>query len=304
MDANNVRQRLEQVVVQCGFNLVTEKSDKLSHYYEFRHKGALTMTVIRISNHCTDISTWRERYGSINPTIQLSNKEKRRYRGNYAGLNDKYFQKYFFSIVVFDPTTDGVQNCGDVNDGSIFVKQIVYDATKMTNENLVDCENFVNKIASGNITENINYNRIMKKNRIRLTESQLRQIVKESVDSILKEGSKKKDPMSQWFNDFNKASKYRETMDYVNKGGRNPLSKEKEDDEVSESYNKLNGLHRLAYENQGMKEKIKEVAQFADIVAGVADSEGRDNYAKFYKHLAYNIFQMLNLWGFLDNIDD
>ena len=84
MDANNVRQRLEQVVVQCGFNLVTEKSDKLSHYYEFRHKGALTMTVIRISNHCTDISTWRERYRSINPTIQLSNKEKRRYRGNYA----------------------------------------------------------------------------------------------------------------------------------------------------------------------------------------------------------------------------
>ena len=53
-----------------------------------------------------------------------------------------------------------------------------------------------------------------------------------------------------------------------------------------------------------MKEKIKEVAQFADIVAGVAHSEGRDNYAKFYKTLAYNIFQMLNLWGFLDNIDD
>ena len=94
MDANNIRQRLEQVVVQCGFNLVTEKSDKLSHYYEFRHNGSLTMTVIRISNHCTDISTWRERYGSINSTIQLSNKEKRRYRGNYAGLNDKYFQKY------------------------------------------------------------------------------------------------------------------------------------------------------------------------------------------------------------------
>lgn len=63
-------------------------------------------------------------------------------------------------------------------------------------------------------------------------------------------------------------------------------------------------MHRLAYENQGMKEKIKEVAQFADIVAGVAHSEGRDNYAKFYKPLAYNIFQMLNLWGFLDNIDD
>ena len=144
----------------------------------------------------------------------------------------------------------------------------------------------------------------MNKNRIRLTESQLQQIIKESVDSILKEGSKKKDPMSQWFNDFNKASKYRETMDYVNKGGRNPLSKKKEDDEIDESYNKLNGLHRLAYENQGMKEKIKEVAQFADIVAGVARSEGKDDYAKFYKPLASNIFQMLNLWGFLDDTDD
>ena len=74
----------------------------------------------------------------------------------------------------------------------------------------------------------------MNKDRFRLTESKLRQIIKESVDSILNEGSKKKDPISQWFNDFNKASKYRETMDYVNKGGRNPLSKKKEDDEIDE----------------------------------------------------------------------
>lgn len=93
MDVNNVRQRLEQVVAQSGFRLVTDKSDKLSHYYELKHKGTLVMSVIRVSNHCTDVSTWKERYGSINPSKQLSNKEKRRCRGNYAGLNDKYFQK-------------------------------------------------------------------------------------------------------------------------------------------------------------------------------------------------------------------
>ena len=57
----------------------------------------------------------------------------------------------------------------------------------MTNENLVDCEIFVKKIASSNITENINYNRIMKKNRIRLTESQLHRVIKESVIKVLKE---------------------------------------------------------------------------------------------------------------------
>ena len=59
----------------------------------------------------------------------------------------------------------------------------------MTNENIADCENFVKKIASGNITENINYNRIMKKNRIRLTESQLHRVIKESVIKVLKEES-------------------------------------------------------------------------------------------------------------------
>ncbi len=57
----------------------------------------------------------------------------------------------------------------------------------MTNENIADCENFVKKIASGNITENINYNRIMKKNRIRLTESQLHRVIKESIRNIIRE---------------------------------------------------------------------------------------------------------------------
>lgn len=98
----------------------------------------------------------------------------------------------------------------------------------------------------------------MKSNRIKLTESQLNKVIRESVSLILKESS----------------------------------------------YNKSNGLQRLAYENQEMKEKIKEVAQFADMVAGVARSEGKDNYAKFYKPLASNILQMLNLWGFLDDMDD
>ena len=114
------------------------------------------------------------------------------------------------------------------------------------------------------------YNKItkinMNKNRIRLTESQLKRIVEESVDSILKEGSKK-----NW---------------------------------IDESYNQFNGLHRPAYGKKEKKKKIKEVAQFADMVAGVARSEGRDNYVKFYESLASNIFQMLNLWGFLDDMDD
>mgnify|MGYP003292531577 CR=1 FL=1 len=43
-------------------------------------------------------------------------------------------------------------------------------------------------IPHGNITENINYNRNMEKNRIRLSESQLHKVIKESVKRALNEG--------------------------------------------------------------------------------------------------------------------
>lgn len=142
-----------------------------------------------------------------------------------------------------------------------------------------------------------------KTNKIRLTESDLHRIVENSVKKIL-ESKTKKDPMQKWFNDFNKASKFRENMDYIEKGGRNPNKGSDNKDKIEESYHKENGIQRIAYENQGMRSKIKEVAQFADLVASVARSEGRDNYYKFYKPLASNIFQMLNLWGFLGDIDD
>lgn len=113
----------------------------------------------------------------------------------------------------------------------------------------------------------------MNNNRIRLTESQLRRIVKESVDSILKEGSKKKDPMAQWFNDFNKASKYRETMDYVNKGGRNPLSKNKNENLnegdvrfIPHLQRDIETLHSLYEKWQYAENKPEGIDDFIDAV--------------------------------------
>jgi hypothetical protein len=46
-------------------------------------------------------------------------------------------------------------------------------------------------------------------------------MIAESIKGILKEG-RKKDPMAQWFKDFDNVSKYRENMDYIEKGGRKP----------------------------------------------------------------------------------
>ena len=74
------------------------------------------------------------------------------------------------------------------------------------------------------------------KNVIKLNEEQLRKVVAESVKRVLNEASKKKDPMKQWFKDMNDASKYRETMDYIYKGGKNPNNKNLKESETTLDY--------------------------------------------------------------------
>ena len=105
----------------------------------------------------------------------------------------------------------------------------------------------------------------------------------------------------------NKAYKYHKNI------GKNKITESQIHNAIKESvnqilsetsyypdYNKENGLQRLACENQDMESKVKEVARFANLVANIAESEGRENYVPFYRHFAPDILEMANLWGFLD----
>lgn len=107
------------------------------------------------------------------------------------------------------------RNC---NDGVDYI--VIHDAEHQ--DNIKESCNKTNIIITDHKTHNI----MNKTNIIRLTETQLHKLIKECVRKTLQE-SKKKDPMLQWFADFDKASKFRETMDYIKKGGRNPLRKSK-----------------------------------------------------------------------------
>ena len=69
--------------------------------------------------------------------------------------------------------------------------------------------------------QELNTEQYMDKKLIRLTESDIHKIVKESVNKILNE-TKKKDPMQQWFKDMNDIQKHRDNMEYITKGGRQP----------------------------------------------------------------------------------
>ena len=186
MNGNNIRRHLNQIASNCGFVLDTKKSDKNSKYYECRHKGQLQMSVLRISNHCTNAATWQAHYGTNKPQFQLSKKEIRRYKGNYNGLSNNYYYKRFYSIVIFDPKIDGEQNCGDVTGKGISVSQRAYNAIQLREEQLVEIENYIKSIATGGIKENKQYNTMNNtKKRVRLTESHLRKILTESVIKIL-----------------------------------------------------------------------------------------------------------------------
>ena len=151
------------------------------------------MSVIRISNHCTSPSNWKDRYGSNNPTLSLSRKEIRRYRGNYNGILTKYFKKSFYSFVIYDPKTDGSQQCGNVQEEGIFIKQNSYDANQMTDELLVALENKIKAIASNAIVENKAYEfdnktnkRYITSQRNRLAERDLHGFIRECVNKNLK----------------------------------------------------------------------------------------------------------------------
>ena len=185
MEGAQIIQALEQAIIQRGFNLVQDRQDADSHYYELKLDGKLVMMVIRVSNHCSNLTNWENHYSSNNPSLHLSNKELRRYRGNYKGLNDKYFTKQFYSYVIFDPEKDGEQTCGDIQGDKIFVKQKVFDATQMTAQDLGLLQNEITEIVNNNniITENT-----MKK-KVKLTESKLRQIIKECLNEAYLDNS-------------------------------------------------------------------------------------------------------------------
>lgn len=254
MDGKNVRAHLEQLVLQLGFKPITVNSDKNSHYFELRHNGKLLLSVIRISNHCTDASTWKDRYDSATPTIRLSKKEIRRYRGNYNGLSNKYFQKRFLSVVIYQPEIDGEQVCNTIQDGNIVVNQIVKNADLLNNEMLVEIESNIIAFANNmdNNQNNIKENTNMKKNRIRLTESQLHRVIKESVKKVLKES------VEGEIDDYSMQHNW--PLFYCNyyEGPEAPENSSKED-ENEYSWKSLNALNNLKKSDMKSSQEVEDV---------------------------------------------
>ena len=102
-------------------------------------------------------------------------------------------------------------------------------------------------------TENkeLNCNLNMNKKLIRLTESDIHRIVKESVNRVVEDtrAQRKKDPMNQWFRDMDNAQKYRDNMEYITKGGRKPKHWKQPTNEGVENETRFLPHLKRTYEN-------------------------------------------------------
>jgi len=141
-------------------------------------------------------------------------------------------------------------------------------------------------------TENIRMNKKL----IRLTESDLHRIVKESINTIVEDikAQRKKDPMNQWFKDMDDAQKHRDNMEYITKGGRKPKHWKQRTNEglVIENEARFLPHHKRTYENlhreyehwqyakykpQGMDNAISAIIEamhsVEDVIKGIEPSD-------------------------------
>ena len=140
----------------------------------------------------------------------------------------------------------------------------------------------------------------MNKKLIRLTESDLHRIVKESVNRIVEDtkAQRTKDPMNQWFKDMDYIQKHREDMEYITKGGRRPKHWKKPTNEGV--IIKEGGYYddRMRYENS-YKEclRLLEKAKSA-IITDYSHDYGYNENDPYYQDLDNR------QWSVINAIDD
>ena len=186
---------IETIINKLKFDYSNEEGN--SAYKEILIGGD-KLLVIRVSNHRTHLQTWADRYPR---TLQPSRKLIKKMGNN---LPIVYRKKYFFSFVFEDEPTapdtnvkgkkvvvfESVQETKDIQDNQVlliirglsnFMKNPAqYDATILGNQEKVT-----------NITTENKTTKDMKESKqiVKLNESQLRQVIKESIKKMLNERS-------------------------------------------------------------------------------------------------------------------
>ena len=204
---------------------VPQTEEKNSYYTEIGN------TLVRISNHCTRLRVWDEILEK-NPkwkgkpiiSIVFEDDEDTFYEVDCLVLKrfrmkpikvTEYVYRLQWDTQFITPQDERLIISG--------IKQVqggkYTDLTNKCSEPILKVSQNPPSVPPNN--QELNTEQYMDKKLIRWTESELHKIVKKSVNKIRNE-TKKKDPMQQWFKDMNDIQKHRDNMEYITKGGRKP----------------------------------------------------------------------------------
>ena len=193
---------VKSVLSKKGFSFKNVKEDSLKEGYTTYGtlKTSNAIIVVRLSNHICSMKNWSERYKA---KLKANPKLLKRMGRN---VQDPYKERHFFSIVFnafdYNPNDSGkwkaicneyVFNPKEVEDnGSI--AQIARDSSNLSNGQTISINGITptERVAIKEKQKVVNkeskqYNTNMNKNKIRLTESQLHNMISESVKRILSE---------------------------------------------------------------------------------------------------------------------
>lgn len=193
---------VKSVLTKKGFLFENVKEDSSKEGYTTYGtlKTSNAIIVVRLSNHICSMKNWTERYKA---KLEANPKLLRRMGRN---IQDPYKERHFFSIVFnafdYNPNDSGkwkaicneyVFNPKEVEDnGSI--AQIASDSSNLSNGQTISINGITptERVAIKEKQKVVNkeskqYNTNMNKNKIRLTESQLHNMIRESVKRILSE---------------------------------------------------------------------------------------------------------------------
>ena len=193
---------VKSVLSRKGFSFKNVKEDSLKEGYTTYGtlKTSNAIIVVRLSNHICSMKNWSERYKA---KLKANPKLLKRMGRN---IQDPYKERHFFSIVFnafdYNPNDSGkwkaicneyVFNPKEVEDnGSI--AQIARDSSNLSNGQTISINGITptERVAIKEKQKVVNkeskqYNTNMNKNKIRLTESQLHNMISESVKQVLSE---------------------------------------------------------------------------------------------------------------------
>ena len=269
---------------------VPQTEEKNSYYAEIGN------TLVRISNHCTRLRVYDEILEKNpkwkgKPIISIVFEDDEDTFDEVDCLVLKRFRMKPIKVTEYVYRLQGDPQFITPQDERLIISGIKQvqggkytDLTNKCSEPILKVSQNPPSVPPNN--QELNTEQYMDKKLIRLTESDLHKIVKESVNKILNE-TKKKDPMQQWFKDMNDIQKHRDNMEYITKGGRKPKHW-KRTDEAYDSLGASLSDEFIEKTTEGFKRQVANLVTYMNAYSTALRDFllGEEEFSNLYDSLA------------------